>query len=130
MPTEKIHEWLSALDQQRRTLKMSLPTLAKRTKLSRATVCRILSKKQTSTSIESILAIASVLGAEFKFCIQNPQKVIDQRVKKKAKKIVQMVQGTMALEAQGITDPKFLAKLEKIAAKEIRAKPQKHLWVN
>ena len=35
----------------------------------------------------------------------------------------------MALEGQGITDPNHLDQLVETAAKEIRAKPRKQLWV-
>jgi hypothetical protein len=75
------------------------------------------------------LAIARVLGAELEFRIQNPESMIEEEVQKRAKKIVRMVQGTMALESQGITDPSHLDELVETAAKEIRAKPRKQLWM-
>jgi hypothetical protein len=54
--------------------------------------------------------------------------LVEQQVQKRAREIVRMVQGTMALEAQGITDPSHLDQLVEIAAREIRAKPRKQLW--
>ena len=130
MSMTDVQQWLEALEHQRRALKMPLPILAQRAKLSRATVCRILKEKRLTASLENVLAIARVLGAEIAVHLQTPEDVIEQEVQKRAKKIVQMVQGTMALEAQGITDPILLKQLVETAAREIRAKPRKQLWVN
>lgn len=128
MPKTNVQKWLDALDKQRRKLKMSLPILAERAHLSRATVCRILKEKRTTSSLESVLAVANALGAEAKLRIQDPEKFVEQQVQKRARKIVRMVQGTMALEGQGITDPNHLGQLVETAAQEIRAKPRKQLW--
>jgi hypothetical protein len=129
MQVTKVQDWLDALNNQRRALKMPLHVLAKRAKLSRATVCRILQQKKTSASLESVMAIASVLGAEVEVRLEAPEKVVEQKVQERAKKIVRMVQGTMALESQGITDPDHIDQLVETAAREIRAKPRKQLWV-
>ncbi|HEY7153680.1 MAG TPA: hypothetical protein VH575_06955 [Gemmataceae bacterium] len=129
MPRTNVQKWLEALDKQRRALKMPLHILAERAHLSRATVCRILKEKRTSSSLENVLAVANVLGAEANLHIQDPEKFVEQQVQKRARKIVRMVQGTMALEGQGITDPNHLDHLVETAAQEIRAKPRKQLWV-
>jgi transcriptional regulator with XRE-family HTH domain len=130
MSAPNVRKWLEALDKQRRALKMPLHILADLAHVSRATVCRILKEKRTSSSLESVLAIASVLGAEVKLRLQKPEKLVEQQVRKRAKRIVRMVQGTMALEGQGITDPNHLDQLVETAAKEIRSKPRKQLWVS
>ncbi|HKI37312.1 MAG TPA: hypothetical protein VKA46_35995 [Gemmataceae bacterium] len=129
MQVTNIHDWLEALDKQRRALKMPLQVLAQLAQVSRATVCRILQERKTSASLESVLAIARVLGAVVEVSIQDPEKLIEEEVQKRAKKIVRMVQGTMALESQGITDPKHLDQLVETAAREIRAKPRKQVWM-
>jgi transcriptional regulator with XRE-family HTH domain len=129
MQVTNMHDWLESLDKQRRALKMPLPVLAQLAGVSRATVCRILKERKTSSSLESVFAIARVLGAEVEVRIQDPEKLIEEEVQKRAKKIVRMVQGTMALESQGITDPGHLDRLVETAAKEIRAKPRKQLWI-
>ena len=128
MPVTDVQTWLDALDKQRRALKMPLDVLAERANLSRATVCRILKEKRTSSSLQSVLAIAGVLGAEVELRLQDPEELVEQKVQERAKKIVRMVQGTMALESQGLTDPNHLDQLVKIAAKEIRARPRRQLW--
>ncbi len=84
MPVTNVQKWLEALEKQRRALKMPLPILAERAQLSRATVCRILKEKRTSSSLKSVLALASVLGAEFELRIQDPEKLVEQQVKRKA----------------------------------------------
>ncbi len=129
MQVPSVRKWLEALDKQRRALKMPLHILAERAQLSRATVCRILKEKRTSSSLESVMALASVLEAELEFRIQNQEKLVEEQIQKRAKRIVRMVQGTMALEGQGITDPNHMDQLVETAAREIRAKPRKQLWV-
>lgn len=128
MQVANVQTWLDTLDKQRRALRMTLDVLAERANLSRATVCRILTEKRTSSSLQNVLAIASVLGAEFEIRLQEPEELVEQQVQKRAREIVRMVQGTMALEAQGITDASHLDQLVEIAAREIRAKPRKQLW--
>lgn len=121
--------WLESLEKQRRELRMTLPVVAERAGLSRATVCRILQKKQASSSLENVLAIAGVLGAEVSLKLKEPVKIIEEEIQTRAKRIVRMVQGTMALEAQGITDQEHIDHLVELAASEIRAKPRKLLWM-
>jgi hypothetical protein len=129
MPVTNVHEWLESLEKQRRAFKMPLHILAESAQLSRATVCRILKEKKTSSSLESVLAIAKVLGAEFEFRLQEPEKLVEEQIQMRAKRIARMVQGTMALESQGITDPSHFDQLVETAAEEIRAKPRKQLWM-
>jgi transcriptional regulator with XRE-family HTH domain len=125
-----VQEWCKALNKQRRALKMTLRSLAERAKVSRATVCRVLKGETAACSFQSVLAIAHALGANFQLTMKDPEELVEQQVQKRAKKIVEMVQGTMALESQGITDPNYLSNLVEIAAREIRAKPRKQLWMN
>jgi transcriptional regulator with XRE-family HTH domain len=129
MHESNVAVWLESLERQRLLLRMTLPVVAERAGLSRATVCRILRKKQASASLEKVLAIAGVLGAEASLNLQEPSKIIEEEIQARAKRIVRMVQGTMALEAQGITDQEHIDHLVEVAASEIRAKPRKRLWM-
>jgi transcriptional regulator with XRE-family HTH domain len=124
-----VQTWLADLDKQRRELKMTLPALAQRARLSRATVRRLLIDKRMSASLDNVLAIADALGAKIGFHIQSPKKLVEREVQERAKRIVQLTQGTMALEAQGLTEQADLDELLQSAAKEIRARPRKHLWM-
>jgi transcriptional regulator with XRE-family HTH domain len=109
---------------------MTFPALAERAGLSRATVCRILKNKQGSSSLESVLAIGKALGAEMDIRLQEPALVVEHEIQAKARRIVRMVQGTMALEAQGLTEQSEFDQLVEVAAAEIRAKPRKQLWMS
>lgn len=128
MQTTTVQDWLAALDRQRRALKMPLIVLAKRAKVSRATICRMLKEKSASTSLQNVLAVARVLGAELGIQLQDPERIIEEQIQERAQRIARMVQGTMALEGQGITGPNHFDQLVQTAANEIRAKPRKHLW--
>jgi transcriptional regulator with XRE-family HTH domain len=129
MNNTEIVNWLDALEQQRRALKMTLPAVAERAKLSRATVCRILQEKRTSASFAHVLAIANVLGARLNVELLNPNEMAEREIQSKARRVARMVQGTMALEAQGMTDQAQIDRLVDVAANEIRAKPRKLLWI-
>jgi transcriptional regulator with XRE-family HTH domain len=124
-----VQSWLADLDKQRRELRMTLPALAQRARLSRATVRRVLIDKKTSASLDNILAIANALGARISFRIQSPKTLIEREIHKRADQIVQLTQGTMALEAQGLTEQAHLDELRKIAASKIRTRPRKRLWM-
>ena len=93
-------------------------------------MCRILKERRASSSLKNVLAIANALGAEMDLRPQDPEKMVEQEIQAKAREIVRMVQGTMALEAQGITDQNHLDQLVQVAAAEIRAKPRKQLWTS
>lgn len=129
MLTPNVQKWLQAVERKWRVLKMPLHILAERAGLSRATVCRILKEKRASSSLESVLAVARVLGAKVVFRLGDSEKLVEQQFQKRAKRIVRMMQGTMELEGQRITDPNHLDQLMETAAKVIRAKPRKQLWV-
>src|SRR5438093_8594261 len=101
MQETNVAVWLEALEKQRRALKMTLPVVAQRARLSRATVCRILKERRASSSLKNVLAVANVLGAEMDLRLQEPEEMVEQEIQAKARRIVRMVQGTMALEAQG-----------------------------
>lgn len=120
--------WLEALDRQRRALKMPLDVVAERSGLSRATVCRVLIDKNVSSHLDNVIAIARVLGVTFEICIEQPDILVERHVQKLARQLVQLVQGSMALESQGITNRDHLNELVDVAAREIRKKPRKKLW--
>ena len=125
-----VKQWLHALESQRRALRMTLPAVAERAHVSRATVRRVLKEKRSSARLDNVLAIAAVLGAEFEFRLAEPEAMIEAEVQKRARKVAEMVQGTMALESQGLTDEARLAEIAAAAATELRSKPRKHLWLS
>ena len=105
-----ITTWFSRFDFRRRQLGMSKAALAARAKVSRPTVDRILSGREESPRISNVSAIAAALGVELRL-VDNVITVVDQKSAQefrrqqalnKAKRIVKMVQGNMALEAQAV----------------------------
>jgi transcriptional regulator with XRE-family HTH domain len=129
MQLTDVGNWLSDLEKQRRLLKMSYRVLADKSGVSLATIRRVLKARKTSSSLDSVLAIAGVLGAAFEVKIEDPEKVVERQILTTARDIAMMVQGTMALESQGTTDPKHIEALVEIAAREMRAKPRKRIWI-
>jgi hypothetical protein len=126
----QVHQWLEALDRQRRALKMPLKVVAQRAGLSRSTVCRVLIDKRVSSHLDHIVAIARVVGVQFELRVTSPDDVVESHIKEQARQLVRMVQGTMALEAQGITNADDLSALESLAADQIRRIPKRKLWGN
>jgi transcriptional regulator with XRE-family HTH domain len=132
-----VQDWLAALNAFRKVLKMPWEALAERAKLSRATVCRILGAKDSSPKLPNVFAIAHALGAEFTqrggsftLTLPEPDALVEQQVMVHARRIARSVQGTMALESQGLIDQKDIDQLVETAAQEIRARPRSQLWIN
>ena len=97
------------LDQRRARLKMPKTALATRARVSLPTINRILSGQEPNPTIGNLTAIAAALGLTIRIGasigIEETESANEYRIKEaraKAKRLVTMVQGTMALEAQAI----------------------------
>ena len=92
-----------ALEKRRRELGMSRRMLAKRSRVSLPTVNRVLSGQHTGASIENVLAIGEALGMELK-CVADTrsENFREKQAVTKARQLVRLVQGTSALEGQGL----------------------------
>jgi hypothetical protein len=123
-----VTEWLETLDRQRRALKMPINALAHLSGLSPKTVRRILTAKRPSSHLDDVFAIARVLGATPELRVEAPDNCVERHIELQAQEIARMVQATMALESQGITDPKAQEHLVEVAIEELRKKPRKKLW--
>jgi len=119
---------LEALNRQRRALGMSLRDVSEWSGVPILTIRRVLVEQKESTHFGNVLAIASALGIDPMRAIPDPAEVVEKEIRRRARQVVRMVQGTMGLEAQGITDQEFLTEMEEKVAAEIRAKPRKQLW--
>ncbi len=124
-----IAEWLETLDNQRRALKMPIDALAHLAGLSRATVHRILTEKRPSAHLDNVFTIARVLGCTPELRVEAADALVEQQIRQQAREAAGMVQATMALESQGITDRAFQEHLVELAAETLRKKPRKKLWV-
>jgi transcriptional regulator with XRE-family HTH domain len=120
--------WLHQLELRRQQLGMSKKSLAKRSGVSQATVNRILSGKEASPTLPNIQAIATALGAGLQIGpVQDVHEFRKSQAQAKAKRLVRMVQGTMALEAQAV-ESRIIEQLVEQTMCELMAGPQRKLW--
>jgi transcriptional regulator with XRE-family HTH domain len=130
--------FLRSLEDRRKKLKMPLDVLAERSGLSRATICRMLSGAQPSTSIHNLAALADALGVPVQFHATKRRFAVEFRptdvkafVEKQAhcqaKRLVGMVQGAMGLEAQAI-DAASASRLVDQTCRKLVNGPWKKLW--
>jgi transcriptional regulator with XRE-family HTH domain len=122
------------LEARRHKLGMSKAAIAKRARVSRPTVERILLGKETNPRLGNIEAIAAALGVTIRLGAttdvqetQDAHEFRKARAQAKAKRLVRLVQGNMSLEAQGV-DSKTLEQMVEQTACELMAGPPKRLW--
>ncbi|MEO2018953.1 MAG: helix-turn-helix domain-containing protein [Fuerstiella sp.] len=109
-------------------LQISKVHLARLAGVSRATLDRLLSGGHVTTA--TLSAVADVLGLQVK--IQVLPRITVKEVKRsfaarKADRLAAMVQGTSALEAQGV-DAETLDDIKEQAYHELLAGPPRRLW--
>ena len=124
------------LEKRRKELGMSRLALARRSRVSLPTINRILSDKQDGNgqlpkggraSFANVAAVADALG----LTLTAPEKATSdefcqQEARRKAKRVVGMVQGTSGLEGQGL-DQQEMESLVVKATKRI-LKSKRKLW--
>lgn len=117
------------LDDRRRELRMTIPQLARRSKISTATVARVL-RGEPTVAIGHVCAVAAALGMQVGV---RPRLAVDALVheaaKAKARRAAALVQGTSALEAQGLSRHQFESMVKR-TARELRATGGKTLWAD
>ncbi len=92
-------------EKRRRELGMSRTVLSKRSRVSLPTVNRILTGQHIAASFSNVMAIAKTLGMEITTAAKTRSYDFrQQQAMRKARKLVSMVQGTSALEGQGLDD--------------------------
>ncbi len=116
------------LENRRRELGLSQSALAERSGVSLPTVQRILSGHSPAASFENTLAIAQVLGMQLDAVPVIPaQEVLKAQALKKAERLVRMVQGTSALEAQAVS-ARHIGQMIKKTVQELLAGSRRRLW--
>jgi transcriptional regulator with XRE-family HTH domain len=101
--TDILNDVFSTLEVRRQALGMSTEALARRSGVSRATVCRILGGEHSSASFWNVMAVAEALGLNARFePVADEKEYLEQQAEKRARYAVGMVQGTMGLEDQGV----------------------------
>ena len=116
------------LESRRRELGLSQSALADRCGVSLPTVQRILSGHGPAASFENTVAIAQAMGMQLDAVpILPAQEILEQQARKKAERLVGMVQGTSALEAQAVS-ARHLGQMIKKTVQELLAGSRRRLW--
>lgn len=91
------------LEQRRQELGMSRSALAERSRVSLPTTNRILSGGHSKASFANVVAIAEALGMDLTVQRNTPSEEFRRtQAMNKARRLVSLVQGTSALEGQGL----------------------------
>src|SRR5258705_12216991 len=91
------------LNQRRQDLGMSCAALAKVTGLSLRTVQRVLSGEETDPGFQTVTALSEALGVSLRLHTETDLNTLRRRqAERKAERLVALVKGTSALEAQAV----------------------------
>ena len=116
------------LESRRRELGLSQSALAERCGISLPTVQRILSGHNPAASFDNTVAIAVALGMMLDAVPITPaQELLEQQARKKAERLVRMVQGTSAWEGQGVS-ARHIGQMVKKTVQELLAGSRRRLW--
>ena len=122
------------LDSRRRRLGMSKVDLARRAGVSLPTVQRLLSGRESRARIDIVTAIAVSLGVEVRLGASlSVHESIDvsafrlEQARSKARRLARLVQGTMALEAEAVSEP-VVDEMEEQNVHALLAGPGRRLW--
>lgn len=116
------------LNNRRRYLDMPLKELSRRAKVSPSTVQRVLSG-EPGAAIESVVAIGDAMGIpalDFSQARGVGRMRTEQAIKK-ARRLVGLAQGTMALEAQAV-DEATRKHVERTMVHRLLVGPRAKLW--
>src|SRR4051812_46470837 len=93
---------LTQLDQRRKDLGMSRSALARRTGLGLRTIQRVLAGADDRASLRTVTKIAEALGVSIRLDGADLNAARLHQARRKARRLVALVQGSMALEAQAV----------------------------
>ena len=119
----------SSLDDRRRDLGMTIPQLARRSRVSTATVARVL-RGEPTVAAGHVCAVANALGMQIGV---RPRASVNAMLRRaahaKARRAATLVQATSALEGQGLSRHQFEAMVER-TERELQAAGGKMLWAD
>jgi len=116
------------LNERRQRLGISCSVLAKRTGISLRSVQRILSGEETNPGFTTVASLAHVLGVGVRFNDEVDVRTIRRRqAERKAERILAIVQGSSALEAQALSRETIRDLREKTIHELLAGSPRK-LW--
>ncbi|MCY2930619.1 MAG: helix-turn-helix transcriptional regulator [Planctomycetota bacterium] len=124
---ERAIDILNVLSQRRRRLGMSLDELARRCGVPVSTLKRVLGG-EVAASFSTVSAVAEALGVSFAQAhAEDISAMRDRQARLKARALVALVQGTSALEGQGV-DPADIELMEQRTAAQLLSGPARRLW--
>ena len=121
---------LGELERRRRELGMSRANVAQRSGVSLPTVNRVLSGSAENVQFKNLEAISNTLGIGL--VLQRTTDNLDfqeTEARKKAERIVRVVQGSSALEAQAL-DAEAVEQLVRKTVHELMAGSRRRLWAS
>lgn len=128
MPDPDLLTVFQAINSRRRELRMSYGVLAKRSGVSLPTVVRILSGRYLRANFSSVCAVAGAVGLGLGVAPEvSVGQLLQRAAESKARRLVGLVQGTSALEGQGL-DAQTLEKMTRRTVKELLTGPRTRLW--
>jgi predicted transcriptional regulator len=123
----KLDPFVRKLSDRRENLGISQNMLAKMTGVSLPTVQRLFTGNK-NTSLDTVSKIANALGLSLGFSnAKREEEVIAERARMKAKQLAKMVQGTSALESQGL-DKDALESIENKILHQLLKGSRSQLW--
>jgi hypothetical protein len=106
---------------------MPIEVLVKKSGLSRATVCRLLKGDHSKVTIPNLEALLKALAVEVTVNPVPASVAVKRQAERQARKVVEMVQGTMGLEAQAVDAEGVMALVESSCQRLLNG-PRKKLW--
>jgi transcriptional regulator with XRE-family HTH domain len=118
------------LNERREKLGISCSVLAKRTGVSLRTIQRILSGEENNPGFATVTSLAHELGVGVRLDEEVDLRTIRRRqAERKAKRILAIVQGSSALEAQAMTR-ETIRDLREKTIHELLAGSDRKLWAD
>jgi len=116
------------LESRRRELGLSQSALAERSGVSLPTIQRILTGRSPAASFENMVSIAQAMGMQLDVVPISPaEEILEHQARKKAQRLVGMVQGTSALEAQAVSS-RHTGQMITKTIQELLAGSRRRLW--
>ena len=116
------------LDQRRQELGMTFEVLSKRSGVPVSTLKAIFKKGVEHATFANVAAIADALGVDIKITANlESYDLMHQQAVKKARELVGLVQGTSALESQGVSESQMEKMVQWLVHTLMAGSPRK-LW--
>lgn len=122
-------ELLSTLRTRKHELGMTFETLANRSGVSVSTLKRMLAPAAADASMADTLAVAQALGVTLSARMPSAEEFREEQAHAKARKLVRMVQGTSALENQGV-DQQHIQRMIQRTVRDLLNGPSRTLWAS